>query len=257
MNSTLTLVHAWSPVHAMHKCTIRDLLQMNVTNWQYNRPPDLIRVADIANKVIVKSASEPVDWVFSMFRDETGTFHVVDGIHRYTALKYIYTENHKPVDYLTPNVFGHDGNANWLYDKYVMIIIRETPSVGAVVDWYRAINSSHPVSELYIQSSSNEKRALIEMVVKEWMTKYRQHFSSSLRPIQGNTNRELFTELLSALYDRLEITDRTQYKLYEMLDALNTYVRTVLPKKYTDNALKKCVASGCFLFLYKNDQLLL
>jgi hypothetical protein len=254
VNPKLIPVQSWSSDHAMYKCTIRDLLQLGIRNWEYNRPPDMYRSVEIANHVYRNQ--KPVDWVFYCFQDKDNKINIVDGIHRYTALKHIADENQKTVDYITPSDFGHDGNATWLYDSYVFVSLRDQPSLGVTVDWYQDINKSHPVPELYMHSSPQEKRMIIENITKEWMSKYKPHFSNSLRPNQGNTNRELFVELLDTLYDKLEITAATQNKLYTMLDSLNNYARTNLPKKCTDKTLEKCVGSGCYLFLYKNDQLI-
>lgn len=251
--SNIILVHQWSPSHVMYKCQVRDLFQMGLVNWEYNRPPDVQRCVEIATQIAQRQ--QPLDWVFYGFQTATGEINIIDGIHRYTALLHVCRENHKTVDYLTPSVFGYDGNATWLYDSYVMLVLRDQPSLGVVVDWYQSINKSLPVPELYMRSSPQEKRTLIETIAKEWMQKYKHHFSNSLRPNQGNTNRELFIELLDQLYDKLEITSNTQHKLYEMLDALNHFARTNLPKKCTDKTLEKCVTSGCYLFLYKNDQI--
>jgi hypothetical protein len=197
--------------------------------------------------------SKPViDWVFYGFTDKNKII-LIDGIHRYSSLKYIDEENNKPIDLLTP-LFGDNGSSiEWLYANTIFIILRHNPSLGCIIDWYQNINKSHPVPELYMQSTPEDKRKTIEAIVKEWITKYKSHFSPALRPIMGNTNRELFIELLDKMYDRLKITQSIISQLPDCLNNMNHYAKQHIPIKCSEKIIEKCHQTGCYLFLYKNE----
>jgi hypothetical protein len=85
-------------------------------NWQYNRPPDTIRCTEIAKTIYTKHPE--LDWMFYMITtgNDQKTLHVIDGIHRFTALQIIQTESNKPVDYITPSIFTN--SAEWLCELY-------------------------------------------------------------------------------------------------------------------------------------------
>jgi hypothetical protein len=72
--SSLTRVHSYSDNHYISKCTINDLLQANVVNWEHNRPPDRIRCAEIAEHIY--SRRPILDWMLYMTYDRnTHTFY--------------------------------------------------------------------------------------------------------------------------------------------------------------------------------------
>uniref|UniRef100_A0A6C0JZG7 DUF262 domain-containing protein n=1 Tax=viral metagenome TaxID=1070528 RepID=A0A6C0JZG7_9ZZZZ len=251
--SSLTRVHSYSDSHYISKCTIGDLLQANVANWEHNRPPDLLRCSEIAEHIYTR---RPIlDWMLYMTYDpHTNTFYVVDGIHQFTALQIIYKENQKPNDFITPNTFGCNGNADWLYQKYILICIRANPTKGETIDWFHTLNKSNPVPDLYIVNTAEEKRKLIEEVSQEWMRNFKPHFSASQKPNIPNINRDRFIDLLDGTYEK-HCVKSVQY-LNELLYELNNHIRENIPPKTSQNAIDKCTQSGCFLFLLPKDVLL-
>ena len=48
---TTEVIHTYSERHFIIKIKISDLLIAPVTNWKYNRPPDMIRCADISKYI--------------------------------------------------------------------------------------------------------------------------------------------------------------------------------------------------------------
>lgn len=251
--ASLTRVHSYSDNHYISKCTIADLLNANVVNWEHNRPPDRIRCAEIAQHIYER---RPIlDWMLYMTYDRiTHTFYVVDGIHRFTALQIINKENHKPHDYITPNLFGGNGDANWLYEAYILICIRTNPTKGETIDWFQTLNKSHPVPDLYIVNTTEEKRKIIEEIAQEWTHNFKQHFTPSQKPNIPNINRDRFIDMLDGIYDKHHITS-VQY-LNELLYEMNNKIRENIPPKTSQNAIDKCKQSGCFLFLLPKDVLL-
>jgi hypothetical protein len=251
--ASLVRVHSYSDSHYISKCTIGDLLQATVVNWEHNRPPDLLRCSEIAEHIYTR---RPIlDWMLYMTYDRhTNTFYVVDGIHRFTALQIIYKENHKQPDFITPNTFGSNGNADWLYKKYILICIRANPTKGETIDWFQTLNKSNPVPDLYIINTAEEKRKIIEEVAQEWMRNFKHHFSASQKPNIPNINRDRFIDFLDGIYEKHKI--KSVPELNEKLYDLNNNIRENIPPKNSKNSLDKCIQTGCFLFLLSKDVLL-
>jgi len=248
-------MHSFDVNHIIYKIKISDLLVANINNWEYNRPPDMSRCPDIARHIY--NSKKPIDTMlylsFNSIKDE---FEVIDGIHRLTALKIIKDENSKDLELLCPGDFGSNNDANWLYDQYLIVNIRFNSNLGEKIDIFKTLNKAQAVPELYIKDYAREKREIIDSIANEWQIKYKKHFSSSSKPITGNTNRNIFIELLDKLYDVYKINETCSNKLRQKLDVINTQVSFDIPKKATIDIRLKCKETGCYLFLYKNDKLL-
>lgn len=75
------ILHQYTQLHKIVKMKIMDLLSAPITNWQYNRPPDLTRCNDIARYIYNSKA--PIDtMIYLSYNNKNQTFDVVDGIHR-------------------------------------------------------------------------------------------------------------------------------------------------------------------------------
>lgn len=250
----MEVIHTYCENHVLVKCTIKSLLdhQHKIHNWKFNRPPDHIRTKEIAKYTFTKRPC--LDWLFYAICDDDDCIYVIDGIHRFTAFKLIHTENSKPVDLLTPHDFA--GDLTWFYQQHVMISLRSNVSEGEAVDLFRQINMSNPVPDLYIQNPDHEKRCLVEEVAKTWSDRFRTHFSATPRPNVPNVNRDRFIELLNYLCDKYGINKSTNpQKLEELLYEMNHRIRQNLPKRISQKSLDKCLQTGCFLFLVKQDVL--
>jgi len=251
---SFTQIHQYNDQHIMFKCTIRDILSANIVNWEYNRPPDLVRCNEIATYIYAKRPE--LDWLFYITYLEHGQenmLSMVDGIHRLTALRIIHSENIKPVDFITPSRFGHGGNAEWLYDKYILVSLRLNPSAGETIDLFQTLNKSNPVPELYIRNTDQDKRIIIEEFVQDWMKKYKSHFSANVKPNIPNINRDRFIEILDIVYTKCKITKLTQNRLAEKIGEMNQYIMVNLPAKCKEKPIEKCRKTGCYLFLVSRD----
>ena len=248
------LILSYNDTHGIYKIQIKDLLVDSVTNWEYNRPPDMARCPDIA-RYIYKSR-KPIDtMIYLSFNNLKEKFELLDGIHRITALKIIKTENSKPLDLLEEHEFGSGNDATWLYEQYMVVNIRFNATKGALIEAFENLNKSQSVPELYIHDPKKEKRELIETIANEWYVKYKKHFSSSSNPNIGNTNRNKFIELLDKLYEKYKIDETSSNKLRKLLDDANFKISNNIPIKASIDARVKCKESGCYLFLLKNDKL--
>jgi hypothetical protein len=243
------LLYSYNDNVGLYKITIRDLFVATITNWEYNRPPDMIRCLDIARYIY--NSRKPIETVIYLhFNNICEIFEVLDGIHRITALKIIKEENEKPIDLLCPNDFS---NADWLYNQYILVNIRFNAT--DLIEFFKNLNKSQTVPELYIHDNAKEKRNIIETIANEYAVKYKKHFSPSSNPNIGNTNKNKFIDLLDKLYDKHKINESNIKKLRKILEEANLKLSIHIPKNVSDDLRKKCMETGCYLFLLKNDKL--
>ena len=248
------LLFSYNENHGLYKIKIKDLLVDSVTNWEYNRPPDMERCPDIA-RYIYNSKKHIDSMVYLSFNNLKESFEVLDGIHRITALKMIKAENSKPLELLCPGDFGSANDANWLYEQYLLVNIRFNSSLGELIEVFKNLNKSQTVSDLYICDHAKEKKDIIETIVNDWYFRFKKHFSSSANPITGNTNRTKFSNLLLHLYDKHKIRQSNIEKLKTILENANEKISKNIPDKVSIDIRVKCRESGCYLFLFKPDVL--
>jgi hypothetical protein len=249
------IVHSYNFCHKIVKVKIIDLLNAPVKNWEYNRKPDPLRCPEIAKYIY--STKKTVDCMLYMsFNNKEKCFDMIDGIHRYTALKIIQLENSKPNDFLTPGDFGNDNNANWLYDAHIFLNIRFNPTQGELFDLFKSLNKSCPVADIYIRDFAKEKREIIENIVNNWQIKYKTHFTLNNKPNRPNINRNTFIELVEKLYDKHSINDENKDLLENILQELNQKISSRVHKNISQQIINKCISSGCWIFLYPNDKLI-
>jgi hypothetical protein len=248
---TSAIIHSFNEEHIVIKCQVNDLLEAPIINWEYNRPPDMTRCPDIAKYMY--HSKRPIDSLFYLhYNNLKKVFEVIDGIHRYTALKLIKQDNNAQPDFICPSDYN---DAKWLLNQYILVNIRFNCPVGILIEVFQNLNKSHPVPELYIRDSSKEKRNIIETITNAWQINYKSHFSSHSKPNKPNINRDKFIELLDKIYDKYKITEENKFVLENLLDHANTHVRRNIPKKITKSSLDKCQETGCYLFLLPLDKL--
>ena len=241
--------------HRICKVNVNDLLaKVPIINWKYNRPPDLIRCNDIASYIY--NSKTPIDTlIYLHYNNKTHKFEILDGIHRFTALKIIYEENNKPLELLCPGDLGSNGDAKWLYNSYILLNIRFNASEGELIETFKNLNKSQAVPDLYIRDHTKEKREIIDTIANEWFVRYKKHFSSAANPIIGNTNRNKFVDLLDKLYDKYKIDESNGNKLKLLLEDANNRMSNNIPSRASIDIRVKCKETGCYLFLFKNDKL--
>lgn len=256
------LLFSYNENHGIYKIKIKDLLVDMITNWEYNRPPDMERCSDIARYIY--NSKKPIDtMIYLSFNNMKEIFEVLDGIHRITALKMIKDENSKPIELVSLGDFGSENDAYWLYEQYLVVNIRFNATLGELIEVFKNLNKSQTVSELYICDHSRQQKDIIEGIINEWYFKYKKHFSSSANPVTGNTNRTKFSNLLLHLYEKHKIRHSNSDKLRKLLEEANIRLSeeakitnsTIISSKISIDIRAKCRESGCYLFLLKNDVL--
>ena len=194
--------------------------------------------------------------LYLSFNNKKQTFDIIDGVHRFTALKILKENNSKPLDLITPSEFGNNNDASWLYDSYIILNIRFNSIDSELIEVFKSLNKSNPIPDLYIRDTNQEKRKIIEYITNKWSTKYKPHFSSHNKPNKPNINRDRFMDLLEKLYDKYNICEENKNVLEDILDKTNSNIYFHLPKKITPAVKEKCTNTGCWIFIYTVEQLL-
>ena len=252
---SLELLHSYSDRHFIVKVKIIDLLNSPITNWKYNRPPDVIKCSDMAKYIYL--SKKPFDtMLYLSFNNLKKMFEVIDGIHRYTSLKILKDNNSKSLDLITPSDYGNNNDAIWLYESHIILNIRFNSIESELIELFKTLNKSTPISELYIKDFVKEKREIIENVSNNWQVKYKSHFSSNNKPNKPNINRDRFIDLLEEVYVKHNINEENKNKLEQLLDRANWNISNNIPLKLSPTIIEKCNTSGCWLFIYSNDKLI-
>jgi hypothetical protein len=235
------VIHEYDESHRVIKLNIGQLLELPIENWKANRPPDDVRVAEL-EAFIQKQASKVLQPLYIHYNPKTDIYEVLDGIHRYSAMKAM-KEPH-------------------ILDKIVFVHLFIDHDHGSLISIFNNLNKTVPVPELYIaqsQDNANQKE-IIEAVTEQWKKLYKSHFSGSNTSCQiPNIIRDHFINILTKLYTSHRIRCKT--KLIELLERANYNIKEYVlsdkklaefRKNFSENQLQKCSKSGCYLFLYKD-----
>jgi hypothetical protein len=244
------IIHHYSPRHVFTLWSIPAMLnsENHIIPWEYNRPVDRLRVEEIVEYIARKNI---LDWTIYMIYDsKTKIYKVVDGNHRFHAIK----------SYLDSLSSSIDKDSDALSGMKITVSIRIDPTFGETTDWFQALNRANPVPELYTEDKRNgEKRLIIESVVKEVQEKWKSHFSACPKPHIPNTNRDRFIEIVDVLYEKYGRVNRMNARdiLLAKIEQKNNWVRENLwsVKKIPKKAAEKCEETGCYLFLRKPEWL--
>ena len=226
------LLHEYSPTHKLFKTTVAEFLTMPIKNWRFNRPVDKARSKEIIKHI----QSKPIETLFYL-AEMNGTYEVLDGIHRYTALKML------PVDYITDSIAT----------SYVLLNIRINPTEGELVDFFKSFNKSIPVPDLYLQNPDQVKRDVITAIIEKWERIYPTHFSTSNKFKRPHINRTALTDILSDVYDKYATDEITADELEERLHKYNDVAYNKWKDEAPKMAIKKCTESGLWLFMAPDE----
>ncbi len=246
-------IHQYSKGKKVILITVEDLLKLNSQNWKYNRPPDEIRIEEI-KKYIVRKDTNILQPFYIHYDTNTQTYEILDGIHRYTALKELRVSN---MEFEPQQIINR---------KMVFVHLFIDLTEGALIDIFQDLNKTVPVPNLYIACSpisvdADEKEAVGD-ITKDWQRKYKSHFSHSPNCNIPNINRDTFMNLLSNLYNKYRV--RNKARLEEILELANNSIREyvesgvhsrAIPNKFSDKQKDKCRETGCYIFLYKEDMI--
>jgi hypothetical protein len=237
-------IHHFSAEHQLVKLCVGTLMQLPVCNWEYNRPPDAVRCADMA-PYLAKPHTHLLQPFYVFYDTKANMYHILDGIHRYTALTMVAA-------------------AEEVQQKLVCLHLFTDVSKGVLVDVFENINKTIPVPELYVKVGKHvsSEISVIEDIVADYTRRYKAHFSPNATFCAPNVNREAFVNLLTDLYEIHHIKDAGG--LEKILQHTNKVIRDrveaglhtrSLPHKFSEKQKEKCRKSGLYLFLYNCELL--
>jgi len=243
----LKMVVQHSPNHGTYKIKMRKFLKLKMTRWEFNRPANMERAEEIAKSLLHKT--HPISYLIHCVYTSSQNLGIVDGIHRYYAIK-ILEEQLEDIE-----------SNSWFYNSYLLIELKINSTSGEIIDWFQSINNCVPVSELYL-NSNDEKKEIVEEVVNTYYARYTSHFKGS-NPNIPNTSKERFTELVSYIYEKFNVSFENKRMIMRVLEDINDNIQKIVlnnnPKrlnnKITDKSLEKCKKSGLYLFLIPKEQL--
>ena len=246
------IIHSYSARHCLLLAPIDDAINVPHCKWKYNRPANIPRCEDMALEIV--SSKKPLDGTLSLsFNNRKASFEMVDGNNRITALDMIKKKsNHH--DLISSDAFGED--LSWLFQSHVILSVKINATDEENMGWFRTLNKIIPVPDLYLRDESKDKKDAIQAEVDAWKSEFKTHFVDTQTPNRPNTNITQFTELLSKVWDKYNLTEENKEKLHERMDRLNFLISKDIPKGTTELQKKKCVISGCWLFLRTAEKLI-
>ncbi len=257
------IIHNYSSSILLVRLKVKDLLEAPIVNWRQNREPDMIRIPDIASYIYNKR--KPIETILYLsFNNKKQQFDVIDGIHRFSALKYIKEKNSSPLDLINDPEFGSNSDANWLYNSDIIINIRFNADNGELISLRDDLNKTQPMATVLMDDMTTDtttRKDIIEKIATEWQVKYTKNFSSSNDDVymksNGLTNRNKFIHLLGVLYDKYNIDITRINILRQILEEGNKNIQEKILKTVSGSAKARlrCKETGCYLFIYRNDQL--
>lgn len=250
---TQNIVSEYNDHHCLLTITINALVNvMKPANWKHNRPADETRWRSIAKSIFTKRT--PFDTIIYVHYNSTiDTFEIIDGLHRFSAIKHIYLENSKPVNPMETNEFGGNRDARWFYDSSILVSVYSDRSFGELATIFENLNNSVPIPSIYIPDTTpGQKKQVVCDVALLWQRRYPKHFSDGNRTKIPNINRDRFMDILAEVYDEkqdlLELLEKTNARLKHQFSGSGL-------AKLSLQTLSKCADSDCWLFIVKPDGL--
>lgn len=251
--------------HYCVQLTVDELITTRAVNWQYNRPPDMNRVYEIA-KFMYRTQSPLDTMLYINYDQRQRRLEIVDGIHRYMAIQHLFFENKKARDPENPQAaldYGCDGDAlHWLNaTRKVLVSLTVNATRDYLITLFENLNKSVVVPTLYMGQQDGNLRQQIEQIANDWQVRFAPHFSAHTRCQIPNVNRDGFIEILTQVYTRLDLATQSsnpRQDLLQLLDHANAAVgRAPLKhnKSVSATVLTKCRKHGCFLFLHRGENL--
>ena len=244
--------------HLLVLLTVEQLINISPIRWIHNRPADEIRIINMA--ISIYRNRPAFDTIIHInYNSVSNQYEILDGLHRYSAIKHIYDNNSRiNPDFITGDEYGHGRNATWFYNAPILISLHIDKTPGELHLLFENLNKTVPVSEIYIPTITNvnnlRKQKVMEAVAN-WQRRYPKHFSASNLSHIPNINRDRFMDILAELYDVIG----TEIELDAALNLANERFCHDAKQnhlKITESISKKCNDTGCWLFVYKGDNLI-
>jgi len=194
---------------------------LDITQWKYNRPPNLERIPEI--HLWMKQFNR-MDGVINLAYISGEGLVCFEGNHRRLALEGL--------------------------EIPVLIDILWDASHEIVTHEFKRLNKSICVPEIYLVESESSLRGEIEKAISDFRKKFSKMESNSGRPQRPNYNRDKFTDEIMRLQKELNITiSELMVKIYDMNESYKTKDKSKLAEK----TISKCENSGLWLFAWSSS----
>ena len=206
----------------------KNLFELNIKHWKFNRPPDTDRIKHIASHI--KEVKYVDGIIYMQYKDNT--LYCYDGLHRFEALKLLDKDNYNRIS---------------LQNMSIVLNIRINATDGEIMDHFSILNKCVPVPDIYVDVQNAKEIQIIESVVNYFSEKFSSHFSVSRNPNIPNENKDRMKDRLKIMLENHP--DKQNY--IHFLEEQNKYVKENIPRKITSKQLDKCHKSGFYLFLQR------
>lgn len=144
-------------------------------NWDKNRPPDAVRVSQIANYYRTANITFLPGVISAWKKPDSEILYIYDGIHRLLAAKEVDI------------------------DFDLLIKIWTTNDEEMIITDFRHINMSISVPFIYLHETHNVKKSVCESVANKLCNTFPNFVSASRFPQQQNFNRDNLIEFVAGL----------------------------------------------------------
>ena len=188
-----------------------DLLKLPVEIPKIQRMDDTTRIQEIAdyqkNFHIRHSFFNMAGVITLGVSTDSPSIYLMDGQHRYKAIKLLGTEGYN------------------LENEVVLNVIK-TKTYKELDEYFKVINKSMPAPEL----PEHIDKEVYKNVFRHYENTYSNFFSNSKRPRRPNINRTQFKEALGLLVEKLNV--KTDKELIEIIDKQNEIYETQSPQDF-------------------------
>ncbi len=209
------------------KCHINELKsKYTIQNWQKNRPPDIVRVAQI-QQYLLDNHIEIVDGIICAWL-KYKTLYIYDGIHRLEAALNI--------------------------NKDIMLLIKivKTKDENVVIHDFKQINSSIPIPYLYLENDNKLKVSVFKSIMDMMCRQFPNCISASRNPWKCNFNRDTFIENILCKLDVNFQKQNIDKLIFQVILGINNKAKHYVYKNNIDY-FKKCDINNFFIMYFTND----
>ena len=269
------------------------LLEMQIENWKYNRPPDMTRCSQIADTYLSTPLASQLDCIFKLhLNTTTQKFEVIDGIHRITALKMLHEQFAKDAGTTSPKQKYYA-----FYNTMIFVSIYKDQSEIALANQFYLINRAVSISTLHLEpieqtvaqaqllhenihmfdeedddtpieelanmpnialvvDRNQHKRSVIERIVSQHQVKYKPQFSANDKCHRPNINRDRYIDIVDGVWKVLEPyceLNDMEREIIDTLDAVNEYAKSLLENSGEHISAKLKKSGGYIFTMDKNN----
>jgi hypothetical protein len=257
------IIYDYNITTKLIKIKIIDILNANICNWEFNREPDIDRIPLIAQNIYETRLIKTILCFNYEFKNDK--FEIIDGSHRYEALKLLYSFKTNINDRI--NWFINE-DIDWLLNEYILVQIYFESNIEQLIELRNNINHSKPMPVEYEKLlNDREKNNIIKQIYIEYHNRYKKCFGNGKDENMRNSkkmDRDRFYVILSKVYDKYNININRVGLLQNKLNIANQKIKDKLSngeftrglhKCNNKSILKRCEDTKCYLFLYDDDYL--